>query len=441
MKPGKSFVKFLLPILVSGILIIPKEAKSIGVGGFVHNSYNGVPGANSLVKVYRKPTGTIDTLFATVDSNDGWAILTENFDPPAQLWDTLRIEAWKDTLGRKFYSRTDWVIRSGSYPDHNFVRELHLDDPWKSPLAFTPNISVVKDTSGISTSFVALAALYKNLSQPCIGVVDTALSLTHRYDAYFNLEFQDSMFAHGDSFKVRLEKTRNDTTWFTEIASAIDTTHWDAMVVNANNSVHNGAFHGDTLYFPQSFSVFREIGLEKIIAPDTADSGQVIVPGVVVRNYGTINQNPWLHCKINEFYHDSMNVVAQPGIDTFYFSPCTLNQVGNWLVTSYSVLPGDVNSSNDTLQKTITVNSVGIAEEKGNGKGLENRVGFEIYPSLGNGMFNVKGCRGKISVYDATGRKVNGYEANATGSYDFDVPSGIYFVKSGDKTKKVIKVK
>lgn len=243
--------KTLMSLLLAGSIVL-----GISVSGNIHNSYNGIPGANSLVKVYRKPTGPIDTLVTNANTNTRWTIFTENFNPPAQISDTLFVEAKKDTLGRQFYSTTKWIIRNGTYPYHNFVRELHLDDPWNSPLAFTPNISVVKDTSGISTSFVALAWLYKNPAQKCIGVVDTALSLSHRYDAYFNFENQDSTFSPGDSFKIRLQKTRNDTTWFTEIASAVDTTYFGAMTANASNSVHNGAFHGDTLYFPQG----RQLG-------------------------------------------------------------------------------------------------------------------------------------------------------------------------------------
>ncbi|MEM4215192.1 MAG: hypothetical protein QW484_02410 [Candidatus Pacearchaeota archaeon] len=416
--------KFMLPFLSFVAL-----GNGMSVSGHVHDSFNNIPGANSIVKVYRKPTGPIDTLVTTTNINTRWTIETLNFIPPAQVGDTLYIKAYKDTLGRRFETNTWWVIRNGTYPQHNFVRELHLDDPFSSSLAFTPNISVVKDTSGISTSFIALAMLYKNLQQPCIGVVDTSLSLTHRYDAYFNLEMQDSTFSQGDSFKIRLEKTRNDTTWFTEIASAIDTTYWDAMLVNASNSVHNGAFHGDTLYFPQGFSVFKDIGLEQILVPDSADSGQMIVPGIVIRNYGTINQEPYLHCKINEFYHDSMQVTMPPGIDTFYFAPCSLNSVGNFLVTQYSVLQGDVNPSNDTLRKTIVVNPVGIVEEK-----LENKVkeGLIIKP---NPAKNYVISSQEAVLYDALGRKIKKIDK---GKNSINLNSGVYFVKKDEDIEKLV---
>ena len=427
--------------IVLGSLIAVTLALGIGISGHVHDSWNNVPGANSLVRVFRKPSGgSIDTLLTNTNSNTRWTIFTENFSPPAGQGDTLYIEAEKDTLGRKFNTKTKWVIRSGVYPNHNYVKELHLDDPFNSPLAFTPNISVVKDTSGISSSFVALAWLYKNQNQKCIGVVDTALSLFHRYDVFINLEKQDSTFTQGDSFRIHLEKIRNDTIWFTEIASAIDTTDGNAMLVNATNSVHNGAFHGDSLYFPQGFTVFKDIGIEQILVPDSSDSGQVINPGVIIRNYGTINQDPKLHCKINEFYHDSINVVAHPGIDTFYFSPCTLSQVGNWLVTSYSILPGDVNPSNDTLQDTITVNPVGIKENQK--KSLESK--FNIYPTVSSGNIFNTNYRGKVNIFDESGRKV-GTSMIQDGKLNLVyLPAGVYFIKPEENslpTRKVVKTR
>ena len=114
----------------------------------------------------------------------------------------------------------------------------------------------------------------------------------------------------------------------------------------------------NAVYFPEGVRVFKDISLESVILPDSADSGTVVTPKAVVKNNGTINQSPYLKCKIGGFYNDSTQKTIKPGIDTVAFSPCTLSTVGNFDVKYNSNLVGDVNPANDSLEKTIEVTSI-----------------------------------------------------------------------------------
>ncbi|MEM4153138.1 MAG: T9SS type A sorting domain-containing protein [Candidatus Pacearchaeota archaeon] len=432
-----------IAIGIGSLFVAPQLSfAQIVATGRVHPAADGFKSYFGKVRGFNKRTNEMSNwrIIGTVPFyNDSCYYQLNVSDFPSQdvqNGDSISLFFQKDTIiggdtlkyGAKTLKIFDGTETKPSVPD------IFLNIPNNNQKAFAVDMLTIKDTSQIVSEIRAIYWLKKNEAQKCTTFADTTTGDPQNpgrgffCDFYGNLEMQDSTFSQGDSFKIRLEKTRNDTTWFTEIASAIDTTYWDAMLVNANNSVHNGAFHGDTLYFPQGFSVFKDIGLEQILVPDSADSGQMIVPGIIIRNYGGIVRQPWLHCKINEFYNDSMQVTMPPGIDTFYFAPCSLNSVGNFLVTQYSVLQGDVNPSNDTLRKTIVVNPVGIVEEK-----LENRVrGLIIKPNPArNYLISTK----EAILYDALGRKIKKIDK---GKNSINLNSGVYFVKKDEDIEKLV---
>ncbi|HAV92119.1 TPA: hypothetical protein DCW38_02945 [candidate division WOR-3 bacterium] len=223
----------------------------INPSGGVHKTENGIPSGNSIVELNRKPIGSSNFSTEVVwDLAEQWASNHLNYTPDLQDTDTLFIYAKKDTLDKEYSAKT-WMLGSDK-----FSLEICLDNPEKLVKAFTPNILAIKDISSGEENLETKIYLDKNQIQKIDGKLDT-IGFYSSHQLYFNLEQQDSMFSHGDSFTIRLEKrlvnqptSDKDIVYFTEIKSAIDTTFWDAMKVNANNSIHNGAFHGDTLYFP-----------------------------------------------------------------------------------------------------------------------------------------------------------------------------------------------
>lgn len=408
-KIRKSMVFQVLPFF-SILLTLSNGRPVISASQFVNDAHNGYSSEDAIVSIMRKPAGSDSTDTQNVWFGM-WSSYAGNYNPPLSQGDTLLVNIQKE--GYKTNAR--WVIPTD---ESCCLPHVHLDDPNKSVEAFTPNIETIIDTSYVNAPFKGILWLEKNPNQPCTTQVDTAFGPERAYDFFDNLEKQDSIFTHGDSAFIKLLKERNDTTFYTFVPFEIDTSLGRLMVVKSN-----GNSGSDTLYFPLDISVFKDIGIEQILVPDTADSGQVITPGVVINNHGTINQDPYLHCKINEFYHDSTQVIAQPGIDTFYFSPCTLNQVGDWIVTDYSVLQGDVNPGNDTLQKTITVNPVGIKENKQ--KNIESKF---VKQSHGT-QFDI---RGSWELYDLIGNKVAEYQNgnDQFKNHNFGMyPQGVYFLK------------
>jgi len=420
-------------VTLLGILLFPKTIKAGLIHGKIFDAWNGQTSDSTDVSCWIN-NGSSGIQYSQVPEfgePGEWYAISGHFNPQPGAGDTIKMSGYL-TVGSKTYATHMRKVHPGG-SSNQILPTAFLDDPDKTVLAHAFGIWKVKDMSNVADTLKARGWLKKNSGQKIQfinyylrsqGLDSTKVDTSDIYpQVYINLEKQDSLWQPTDSAVVELYKTKNDTTWFSDTTFALDTLKYGCATM-----VDSLTFAGESLY------VFKDIGIEAILVPDSADSGDVIEPGVVVRNYGTINQNPWLHCKINEFYNDSTQVVAQPGIDTFYFAPCTLSQVGNWLVTSYSVLQGDVNSSNDTLQKTIVVNSVGVEE-----RGLENKVNkFEIYPSVGRGMFNIKGYRGKVSIYDATGRKVAVsmiQDENSKLNLAY-LSEGVYFVKPEDVALK-----
>ncbi|MEW6558553.1 MAG: hypothetical protein AB1349_14585 [Elusimicrobiota bacterium] len=258
--------------------------------------------------------GGIDTLATTVDSYDYWSINGSDFIPPFVQGETLFVYIKKDTLGNSYKSKT-WIFANN--PSSIYSLEVCLDDPIKSVKAFTPNIFAIKDTSNVGVLLSGSCFLKKNQTQKCDAVVDTSTwSWYQIYDFYANLEKQDSIFSQGDSFNIRLEKTRNDTIWFTEVKSAIDTIFWDAMKVWKGNvpiadTLKFDKFSGDTLYFPQAFTVFRDASAESVGVDTSYVVGTIVTPKGKLKNNGTITQVPRFYF----FIRDSLTIVSNKFLD------------------------------------------------------------------------------------------------------------------------------
>ncbi|MCK4250804.1 hypothetical protein KAX97_05125 [candidate division WOR-3 bacterium] len=424
-------MKKLLPTLATILLVLglsTKEANAQQVRWHVHNSHNEIPGANCPVSAIR--ISPPDTAYRTTNANGRVTFFSNDFTPNLQIGENLIFEAKKDTNSLEYKTKTNWQVRN----DRIDAPEGCLDNPLKQVQAHTLNIWSVIDTSNwTGETFYALAGLDKNASQICTSFVDPNPSLTHAYDVYdMNLENQDSTFTQGDSVWIKLLKTKNDTTLYTLIPFEIDTLEY----INSQLIRSNGNSGSDTVLFPQNISVFKDVGLEEILLPDTVDSGTVVTPKVITRNYGTINQDPNFYCKINEFYQDSLQQIVSPGYDTIHFSPCTLNSVGNFVTSCSLALDGDVNPENDTLSKIIYVNPTGINENKQE----KPKQSFQAYPTITNGNVKIYGTN-TFSVYNSAGQRID-KEENNSGNYFINGPAGVYFLKPEDSklpAKKIIK--
>jgi hypothetical protein len=82
MKFKKSCKLFILSL---GLLLTPALANAVGIGGFFINS------PNCSLKVYRKLTGSRDTLKTITNSRGKYSLETDNFIPPSPQGETLYV--------------------------------------------------------------------------------------------------------------------------------------------------------------------------------------------------------------------------------------------------------------------------------------------------------------------------------------------------------------
>jgi hypothetical protein len=109
--------------------------------------------------------------------------------------------------------------------------------------------------------------------------------------------------------------------------------------------------------------------LLEILAPaDTVDSGAVIIPQIVVKNFGTRPETDFpIFMHIAAMYAESAHAsLAVGAVDTVELPPWTATRLGAIWMTAFSALPGDQNHTNDTLRDTVIVwPQTGIAEVAG----------------------------------------------------------------------------
>jgi len=514
----------LFSTLFLASILFPKVINSQSISWHVHDSENGIPGANCPVSAIR--ISPPDTCYQTTNNNGRCTFSGGDFNPPLQIGQHLNFVANKDTNSSKHITETNWVVRDGFYPNHNFLLENCLDNPLKNVVAHTINLSVVVDTSGWSTgsTFYALSALYKNPSQVCTTIVDTANSISHRYDVFdLNFENQDSLLVNGDSAWVKLTKTKGDTTLQTLIKFIIEDSHINSQLIKSNGNTGS-----DTTYFPIERIVNDQTppSFDNVTEwPNTSWPGPFDVDAYITDGAGIDSSNTLLRWYMDS---DSTNAWADSiKNDTFFFNiDTTLGGVGtinyqikaldeseNQNVTYWPGPSSDewhtFTSTPTGIQETMTdfsartiedvvnlgvrldfmTNQTGIIDIDKNGKDLtriitepnkvnytfvdslveEGRnynyqaifnndtlnatvyvpyVNFNATPTITNGKVKISGAK-EVDVYDLSGRKVAEYSnknSSSTGTYDFDVPQGIYFVRpkgsdSKEETKKVVNVR
>ncbi len=184
----------------------------------------------------------------------------------------------------------------------------------------------------------------------------------------------------------------------------------------------------------------HDVGTAALVAPvGTLDSGAVVIPRAVVRNYGNRPETFRVRMSIGAAYVDTQEVSLGVGAqDTVEFVQWVARQVGRHTVSCRTLLAGDMNPNNDAKTDSVEVRSVGIGE----GSGLP-RV-FSATGVLPNPAREVcelrlalpEASRVNIAVYDATGRMVRevvdgvmaaGYHRVRIGSGE--LAEGIYLLK------------
>lgn len=103
--------------------------------------------------------------------------------------------------------------------------------------------------------------------------------------------------------------------------------------------------------------VIRDVGVARILAPpDTVDTGVVVVPKALVRNYGLNGATFPVRFSIGSFYSDDTTVTLPAGMaDTVAFDAWTAGPVGTHAMRCSTMLAGDMNPNNDFADGLVTV--------------------------------------------------------------------------------------
>jgi hypothetical protein len=152
-------------------------------------------------------------------------------------------------------------------------------------------------------------------------------------------------------------------------------------------------------------------------------------PKAKVQNNGAVVVNFLTICDIfqngSQVYSDTVNVdsLAVDSIKQVSFK--LYSDTGEMKI--YTALPGDQNPANDTLSKILGVQEAVIK------KPFE----FKVWPTLTKGIINISSPN-PVKIYNINGRVV---ASSGGGFRKSNLPStGVYFVKSGNKIKKIVKI-
>jgi len=158
----------------------------------------------------------------------------------------------------------------------------------------------------------------------------------------------------------------------------------------------------------------RDIGVSAILAPaDTVDSGTVVVPRAVIRNYSGLEESFRVRFTVGTFF-SSETAMTLPGStsDTAEFEPWTAGQVGAHTARCSTMLAVDTNPSNDFLQKQVVVRPAGGVESPDNYLGLPREYALgSPRPNPSTGRMLVPYAlptRSQVTlrIYDASGALV-----------------------------------
>ncbi|MBN2465428.1 T9SS type A sorting domain-containing protein [candidate division WOR-3 bacterium] len=101
----------------------------------------------------------------------------------------------------------------------------------------------------------------------------------------------------------------------------------------------------------------HNVGAKAIVAPlDTVDTGTVVAPKAVVRNFGTSEETFLTRFTIGTSYTDTITATVATGAsDTLTFMDWTADSIGTFAIRCTTELAGDENPADDLCQKSIVV--------------------------------------------------------------------------------------
>jgi hypothetical protein len=174
--------------------------------------------------------------------------------------------------------------------------------------------------------------------------------------ATFSLTFRIGTF-YTDTRSKTLNAGITDTTGFSP---------WQANQIGTYSTRCTTALSGDLVPGNNAvsdsvrvqFGVIADVGVTQILAPiNTVDSGTVITPQAMVKNFGNTQQSFPVLFRIGTFYSDGQNVTNLNIGDSILvtFSPWQAMPRGRYPVKCTTALAGDINPTNNALSDSVLV--------------------------------------------------------------------------------------
>ena len=135
-----------------------------------------------------------------------------------------------------------------------------------------------------------------------------------------------------------------------------DSGRW-TLRVSAQNVVTERQPYAVVITGSVQLGELHDAAVTRIVAPtDSVDSGTVMTPRAVVRNFGTFEETFPVWLNIGAGYADSVEVtLAARTTDTVEFVDWAANSIDTFDMSCFTALAGDENPANDTLVGAVVV--------------------------------------------------------------------------------------
>ena len=341
-KELKKLGRNLLPLFLAGTIALsaPKaDARIFAFSGYAKTA-TGQPADGGLG--YRVLCQKIppDTSVIVTPGTGGLFGVSRLMIGEFNMWDTVRFKLYKRDFpadsSNYIYIITDTF--PGNPGARIYVPEIYTDSSAIPNRAYAISIRTVIAPPGDTARKKCEYWLRKNPSDR-----DTALSIRgppwNTADTFhFSLEFLVENANEGDTVDLHI---------FTN-----DTTYKDTFVIvkrNVGRFPNDADRPIDTVYLVAHPRI-RDVGTARIIAPEgIVDSGQVVVPQALIKNYGNTTETFNTRFKIPGHNYDTTEqLTLQPGESLLVnFANWIPRQRGIYVPQCSTELDGDMNNSND----------------------------------------------------------------------------------------------
>ena len=205
---------------------------------------------------------------------------------------------------------------------------------------------------------------------------------------------------------------------------------------NANIYTTGTMYDNQDDFLTLKYTKYKDIELISILSPDTVDTNTTYTPELLISNNSyelplTINIAVYIDSESIEVYADTQQVYIYFN-DTLpiTFAPYTTPADSIDLTLRFSLLNADMDSTNDTLSKTIYVRPVltGIKEKK-------EKPSYYISNNIGDRISYTMPRDYELKVYDVSGRCIMKTKAHRG---NINLNAGVYFIRLQKGTENIL---